>query len=134
MTALSEVEQLKKNAKLVADLARQLPGISIEQAREVLKALELELQRWIRERQSAQVLLRQVIAQHDELGFDIKAIFGLTRLATEKVLGLKTAELHSETLAAFESIRLEMRTLHEETHRVADQVRDLVEELRRRTT
>jgi hypothetical protein len=133
---LTEVEQLKRDAKLVGSLAKQLPGLSAEQGQKILEAVQLELQRWIEERQSAQDLLRQLLAQHDVMQHDVKLTFGLVRLATEKVLGMKdhNAELHSETLAAFEAIRQEMHELHAATFRLVDQVRGLVEELRARET
>jgi hypothetical protein len=110
---LTEVEQLKKDAKLIGSLARQLPGIDVDRAQKILQAVELELQRWIRERQSAQDLLRQLIAQHDEMKFDIKLIYGLTRLANEKIMRGSSRELHAEILAALESLRQEMHMLHE---------------------
>jgi hypothetical protein len=130
---LTEVEQLKRNAALVGSLAKQLPGLSVEQGQKILEAVQLELQRWIRERQSASDLLRQLLAQHDEMKYEIKLLYGLDRFTCEKVLGTKgrSAEIYSEMLAAFEAIRVEMRELHEATFRLVDQVRGLVEERNR---
>jgi hypothetical protein len=119
---LTEIEQLKRDAKLIGSLARQLPGIDVNQARTVLELVQLEIKRWIVERQSAQDLLRQVIAQHDEARLDVKLVGALVRLILEKVLPMQTknSELHTDTLVALEEVRAEMRSL--------------VEELRNRTT
>jgi uncharacterized membrane protein YheB (UPF0754 family) len=102
---LTEVEQLKRDAKLVGSLARQLPGLDVDQAQKILEAVQLELQRWIKERQSAQDLLRQVIAQHDEAKHDVKLIYGLTRYMAEKAMQDNSREWHAETLAVLEAIR-----------------------------
>jgi hypothetical protein len=127
---MSEVEELRRNARLMGQLAKQLPGLDVDQGRAILQRVELELQRWIKERQTAQDLLRQMIAQHDEMKFDLKLTYGLARRACEKVMQDDSREWHTETLAVLEQIRLEMRELHGETRRVADEVRNLVRELR----
>jgi hypothetical protein len=113
---LSEVEELKRNAKLVAQLAKQFPGLDVDQARVALERIEVEVQRWIKERQSAQELLRGVLTRHDEMWLDVRAVAGLCQLTCQKALEM--AGKTNQMLAELEALKIELRELSAEVHKL----------------
>jgi hypothetical protein len=83
-----EVDELKRNAKLIGSLARQLPGLDVDKARTILERVEVEVHKWLIERQSAQDLLRMLSAQVEEQRLEIRmlsaSVFNLMRYLAKR--------------------------------------------------
>jgi hypothetical protein len=100
----------RRNAKLVGQLAKPLPELDLEQIRLVWAHVEIEVEKWRLERQSAINLLRELLTAFDEMRLDV-------RLAAHLAQAFQKVEARSDEapdiVAAIEALRVEVRELRE---------------------